>query len=133
MSTGDADALEAFRSEARTWLEENCPASMRTPMPEDEVVWGGRKAVYKNPEAKTWLDRMGAKGWTAPEWPSDYGGGGLSKAEARILQEEMRRIKARPPLFSFGLWMFGPALLEFGNEAQKKRFLPEIVSGEIRW
>jgi alkylation response protein AidB-like acyl-CoA dehydrogenase len=102
-------------------------------MPEDEVVWGGRNATFKRPEAKQWLDAMSAKGWTAPMWPSEYGGGGLSAAENAILEDELRRIKARPPLFSFGLWMFGPVLLEYGNEAQKKEYLPRIVRGEIRW
>ena len=47
--------LESFRQEVKDWLEENCPPSMKTPMPEDEVVWGGRNAVYKNPESKLWF------------------------------------------------------------------------------
>lgn len=128
-----AGGLEAFRAEVRAWLEANCPPSMRTPMPEDEVVWGGRNAQFKNPDSKAWLDRMGAKGWTAPTWPREYGGGGLSPSEAGVLAEEMKAIKARPPLYSFGLWMFGPALLEYGNEAQKQEHLPRIVRGEIRW
>ena len=126
-------SLEAFRSETRAWLEANCPPSMRTPMPEDEVVWGGRNASYKNPDSQRWLDEMGAKGWTAPVWPKEFGGGGLSAAENAVLQDELRKIKARPPLFSFGLWMFGPVLLEYGNEEQKKQHLPKIVRGEIRW
>lgn len=125
--------LEGFRLEVREWLEENCPPSMRTPMVDGEEVWGGRKATYKNPESKLWLDRMGAKGWTAPTWPKEYGGGGLSKAENKVLSEELRRIKARIPLMSFGLWMFGPVLLEYGNEEQKQEHLPKIVRGEIRW
>lgn len=125
--------LDAFRAETRAWLEENCPASMRTPMPEDEQVWGGRGATYKNPDSKVWLDRMAAKGWTAPTWPKAYGGGGLSAEENKVLQEELRRLKARPALMSFGLWMFGPALLEFGSEEQKSRFIPEIIRGEIWW
>lgn len=127
------DELETFRAETRNWLEENCPPSMRTPMKDDEIVWGGKRGTFKNPESKLWLDRMGEKGWTAPQWPKKYGGGGLSRAEDRVLQEELRRIKARPALFSFGLWMFGPALLEFGNEEQKLRFLPDIVKGKTRW
>ena len=127
------DELETFRAETRSWLEENCPPSMRTPMKDDEIVWGGKRGTFKNPESKLWLDRMGEKGWTAPQWPKKYGGGGLSRAEDRVLQEELRRIKARPALFSFGLWMFGPALLEFGNEEQKLRFLPDIVKGKTRW
>jgi len=125
--------LEAFRSEVRAWLEENCPASMRTPMTEDETVWGGRKCTFKNPDSKLWLERMGERGWTAPTWPKEYGGGGLSPQENRVLQEELRRIKARPALLSFGLWMLGPVLLEYANEEQKKEHLPKIVRGEIRW
>ncbi len=102
-------------------------------MPEDEIVWGGRRATYKNPEAKLWLDRMAAKGWTVPTWPRPYGGGGLPPAEARILEEEMRRLNCRPPLQSFGIWMLGPVLLEYGTEAQKSEHLPKIARGEIRW
>lgn len=125
--------LEQFRAETRAWLEENCPQSMRTPMGEDEVVWGGRRAKYLNPESKVWLDRMGAKGWTAPAWPKEYGGGGLKPDQVKVLSEELYRIKARPALFSFGIWMLGPVLLEYASEAQKKEYLPKIVRGEIRW
>ena len=126
--------LETFRAETRAWLEANCPAECRGPVEnEEDRVWGGRNAVYPTPAHKVWLDRMGAKGWTAPEWPTEYGGGGLSREQAKVLHSEMRRIDAQPPLASFGVWMLGPALLAFGTEAQKKHFLPEIVRGEIRW
>ncbi len=128
-----AKELDAFRDDVREWLEANCPPSMRTPMPEEEVVWGGRKATFKNPESKVWLERMAERGWTAPTWPKEYGGGGLGPDENRILQQELGRISARPPLNSFGIWMLGPALLEFANEQQKQQFLPPIVRGEIRW
>ncbi|KCZ63402.1 acyl-CoA dehydrogenase [Hyphomonas sp. L-53-1-40] len=133
MAYDESVDLEQFRAETREWLEENCPPSMRTPMKDDEIVWGGKREKFKNPEAKLWLERMGEKGWTSPEWPAKYGGGGLTRAQNRVLQEELRRIKARPALFSFGLWMFGPALLEFGNEEQKLRFIPDIVKGKTRW
>lgn len=125
--------LETFRAETRAWLEANCPASMRTPMSEEEVVWGGRNQTFTNPDSKVWLERMAERGWTAPTWPKDYGGGGLSKGEAIILDQEMKRINARSPLASFGLWMLGPVLLEYANEDQKKRFLPDIVHGRTRW
>lgn len=126
--------LESFRAETRDWLEANCPAEMRRPMKdENDAVWGGRKPVFQSEAQKTWLDRMAAKGWTVPEWPTAYGGGGLSKAEAKVLREEMGRIKARSPLLSFGIWMLGPALLKYGNEAQKLEHLPKIARGEIRW
>ena len=126
--------LDAFRAETRAWLEANCPVECRGPVESDEDrVWGGRNAVFPTPAHKTWLERMGAKGWTAPEWPAEYGGGGLSREQAKVLGSEMRRIDAQAPLASFGVWMLGPALLAFGTEEQKQRFLPEIVRGEIRW
>ncbi|MBT3788371.1 MAG: acyl-CoA dehydrogenase [Alphaproteobacteria bacterium] len=125
--------LDQFRQETREWLEANCPASMREPMSESEIVWGGRNAEFPNPDSKLWLERMGERGWTAPVWPTKYGGGGLSKDQNMVLQSELKRINARPALFSFGLWMLGPALLEFASEEQKLKFLPQIVRGEIRW
>ncbi len=128
-----SENLEAFRKEVQDWLAENCPPSMRTPMPEDETVWGGRGITFKNPDSKKWLDAMGSKGWTCPTWPKEYGGGGLSKEETNILHQELQRINARPALLSFGIWMLGPVLLEYANEEQKKEHLPKIVRGEIRW
>ncbi len=59
-----ATEIEQFRSEVRDWLEQNCPASMRTPMIDSELPWGGRHAEFPNPDTKLWLDRMIDKGWT---------------------------------------------------------------------
>ena len=127
-------SLEAFREDTRAWLEENCPASMRTPMPASETPNPGRRAQFKNPDTKVWLDLMAEKGWTVPHWPKEYGGGGLSIDENRVLREEMSRIGARTPLFGgMGTSMIGPALLEFGSEEQKKEHLPRICNGEIWW
>ncbi|MEZ5560317.1 MAG: acyl-CoA dehydrogenase family protein, partial [Pseudomonadales bacterium] len=125
--------LEGFRAEVRSWLEANCPQSMRTPMAEAETVWGGRGERFVNPDSRVWLERMAERGWTCPTWPREYGGGGLTADEDRILQQELRRINARPALQSFGIWMLGPALLEFASHEQKLEHLPKIVRGEIRW
>ena len=126
--------LDQFRADTRAWLEANCPAEMRTPMKsEKDACWGGRQFEFQSPAQKQWLDVMASRGWTVPDWPNEYGGGGLSAAETKIVKEEMAAIGARPPLTSFGISMLGPALLKYGNEAQKKRFLTEIARGEIRW
>src|SRR6186713_394894 len=126
--------LDSFRSETRSWLEANCPAEMRTPMRgEKDLCWGGRHFQFQSGAQKQWLDVMASRGWTVPDWPTEYGGGGLSPAEAKILKEEMRSLGCRPPLMSFGISMLGPALLKYGTEEQKKRFLPQIARGEIRW
>jgi alkylation response protein AidB-like acyl-CoA dehydrogenase len=127
----DADT---FRQETRAWLEENCPASMRRAVKSDkDQCWGGRNWVFESEDQKIWLERMAERGWTAPQWPVEYGGGGLSRQEAKILQEEMASIVARRPLESFGIDMLGPALFKFASEEQKQRFIPPIVRGEIRW
>ncbi|MEM7018249.1 MAG: acyl-CoA dehydrogenase family protein [Pseudomonadota bacterium] len=123
--------LEAFRQETRTWLEENCPPAMQTPG--DPYGGGGGKQPTPHPDAVVWLDRMAKKGWTAPTWPKEYGGGGLNREENQILQSEMRRINARTPLVGMGTSMIGPTLLDFGTEEQKKEHIPKIVTGEIRW
>ena len=125
--------LEEFRATTRHWLEENCPPSMRTPLPEDERVWGGRNPTFKNPDSKLWFERMVARGWTVPTWPKEYGGGGLSQDEALIFEEEMRRLNCRAPLFGFGISMLGPVLLKYGTAVQKALHLPRITRGEIRW
>lgn len=126
--------LEKFRIEVRTWLEENCPQEMRTPIQGDwDVCWGGRNFKFQSDAQKVWLERMASKGWTVPTWPTEYGGAGLSRVEEKVVLSEMRKIKARSPLTSFGIWMLGPALLKFGNASQKAEHLPQIARGEIRW
>ncbi len=107
---------------------------MRSPLrSEAEACWGGRNFQFQSEDQRLWLERMAERGWTAPTWPREYGGGGLDREQNKILKEELARIHARPPLFSFGISMLGPALLKFGSEELKQQHLPPIVRGEIRW
>jgi acyl-CoA dehydrogenase len=125
--------LETFREETQHWLQANAPASMYTPYKtQDELCWGGKK-LQCSPDAKRWLDVMAARGWTAPMWPKEYGGGGLSKAEAKVLAEEMGKLRLRPPLIGFGLSMIGPLLLQEGSDELRREHIPPIIKGEIRW
>jgi alkylation response protein AidB-like acyl-CoA dehydrogenase len=126
-------ALETFREETRRWLVANAPASMYAPLGNaDDLCWGGRRTKYP-PDVQRWLDVMAERGWTAPTWPREYGGGGLSKREAKVLAEETAKLRLRPPLTGFGLSMIGPLLLQEGSEELKREHLPRIVRGEIRW
>jgi alkylation response protein AidB-like acyl-CoA dehydrogenase len=120
--------LDAFRAEARDWLEANFPKSLAHK--QGAMIPGGEKP---SGDALTWKQRMADKGWGAPTWPTEYGGGGLSGAEARVLQQEMSRIGAENPVAGMGTSMFGPTLLEYGTEEQKRRHIPPIVRGELRW
>jgi len=126
--------LEAFRTATAVWLDENAPQSIRgLPASELDGTWGGKQETYANPDTKVWLDVCADKGFTAPTWPSEYGGGDLSNEEAKVLRQEMARLKVPPPLIGFGLTMIGPTLLRFGTEEQKREHLPRIAAGEIRW
>jgi alkylation response protein AidB-like acyl-CoA dehydrogenase len=121
--------LEALRKEARDWFEANFPQSLRgKPNPAMR-----EERVEPTPDQDLWRQRMGEKGWGVPTWPKQYGGGGLTPAEARVVQQEMMRIGAYNPIGGMGVMMFGPTLLEYGNEEQKQRHIPPIVRGEIAW
>ena len=126
----DADT---FRTEARAWLETHCPPSQRQPIVREEQIWAGSKATFPSEEARLWFEAMRDRGWTAPTWPTQYGGGGLDAEQARILEQEMARLNCRPPLYDMGLWMLGPALLTYGTPEQKATHIPRIVRGEVRW
>jgi alkylation response protein AidB-like acyl-CoA dehydrogenase len=120
--------LDAFRAEAREWLEANFPKSLANQ--QTAMIPGGESLTA---DGKLWKQRMADKGWGAPTWPTEYGGGGLSGAEARVLLQEMARIGAENPVAGMGTSMFGPTLLEYGTEEQKRRHIPPIVRGELRW
>lgn len=123
-------SIDAFRQEVRDYLAENCPESARGP---GEPITIGTKRPMENPELLAWRHKLGEKGWTIPTWPREYGGGGLSREEVMVLQEELRAIKARLPMGGMGVSMIGPTLLEYGTEEQKLRHIPKIAMGDIAW
>ena len=125
--------LESFSLEVDAWIEEHCPESMRSPMPVSEQVWASSDIHFPTTDSKIWFDAMVSKGWCTPEWPVEYGGGGLSFEESKVLRSRLKFFGCRPAQINFGISMLGPVILEFGTEAQKKEFLPKISRGEIWW
>jgi len=122
------------RAEIAEWLKDNCPRELRMPgRGEEDICWGGRRWVFQSEPQKVWFERCLAEGLTVPTWPKEYGGAGYSREDAAILAEEMQRLRAPPPLVSFGISMLGPALLKFGTDEQKRTHLTRIARGEIRW
>ena len=122
--------LDAFRADVRAWLAANFPASLKD---KDNAMSAVEGPVELTSDEAAWKKAMGDKGWGVPTWPAEYGGGGLSRAEARVLAEEMSRIGAWNPIGGMGVMMFGPTLLEYGSEAQKREHIPAIARGEVRW
>jgi len=133
-SAADADVvvnpIDAFRQEARAWLESHFPPSLNGKENPMATVEG---PTTLSDEEAAWKKAMGEKGWGVPTWPAAYGGGGLDRAQARVLGEEMARIGAWNPIGGMGVMMFGPTLLEYGSEAQKQEHIPAIARGEVRW
>ena len=112
---------QRFREEVRTWLAENVPAGVRTPIdPEDRSE--ELHAIGMDVRRK-----LGQKGWLYPTFPKEYGGGGLTGQHEMILQEELTRRK--PPIAGSNQLIL-PSLLVWGTEEQKQKFLPGLLRGE---
>jgi len=114
----------AFRDEVRAWLEANLPRDLRDKM--------ASYAHLSKEELLRWHKILAKKGWVAPAWPKEWGGTGWNVVQRYIFEEELGYVGA-PPLIPFGLTMCAAVLLQFGTEAQKKRFLPRIYNGEDFW
>jgi alkylation response protein AidB-like acyl-CoA dehydrogenase len=114
----------AFRDDVRTWIRSAMPPHIH----EKAAVDGN----FEMSEVMEWHKILHKKGWVAPHWPREYGGPGLDVTSRFILTEELE-LAGAPALSPFGLAMVGPLLMQFGNEAQKKRYLPKILSGDEVW
>ncbi|WP_128893191.1 acyl-CoA dehydrogenase family protein [Erythrobacter sp. HKB08] len=120
----------AFREEVKQFLAENFPPELKG---KSNALASVEGPTNENDAQAKWRKAMGSRGWGTPTWPKEYGGGGLSRKQARILNEEMAKVGAFNPIGGMGVMMFGPTLLEYGSEEQKKEHIPPICRGEIRW
>ena len=112
---------DAFRAEARAFFESEYPENLRF-LPR-RLTWA---------ESKPWWMALSKKGWLAPNWPVEHGGMGLEPGKLIIYWEETERAGiGRMP--DQGVTMVGPTLIRFGNEAQRAKYLPKILSGENVW
>ena len=129
-ATQEIDTDAAFREEAKAFLAEHFPPELKG---RSNALASVEGPTAETPAQKSWREAMGSRGWGTPTWPKEYGGGGLTRKQARILDEEMARAGAFNPIGGMGVMMFGPTLLEYGSEAQKAEHIPPICRGEIRW
>jgi alkylation response protein AidB-like acyl-CoA dehydrogenase len=113
----------AFRDEVRSFIAANYPAEMRVPNAETDLT---------KEQSLLWHRILYKKGWIAPLWPKEYGGPGWTVTQRYIFEQETSRAGTLPPL-PFAVVMVGPVIYTFGNDAQKKKFLPRILSGEDWW
>ncbi len=122
---------EEFRQQARAWLKENFPVELTGV---DGLIYqGNANTAAEDPTYQLWRERVATIGWGVPTWPRRFGGADLDQEQARIIGEEMLRIRAFNPIRSYGTMMLGPTLLEYGTEAQKLQHLPAIADHTKRW
>ncbi|HEY2482401.1 MAG TPA: acyl-CoA dehydrogenase family protein, partial [Caulobacteraceae bacterium] len=129
MADFGGEAAEAFRGEVRDWLKAHFSPTLKG----RSALMYMEGAAPADGDVRAWTGAMGETGWGVPTWPKAYGGGGLDAAAARILQQEMNGAGAWNPIGGMGVMMFGPTLLEYGNEEQKAKYVPGIVKGTTWW
>ncbi len=128
-----ADTAEqaAFRTEVKRFLEENLPELLKV-RPDDD------RDPYERPEGERakalsdWRKKLIEKGWIAPAWPEEYGGGGLGVLEQFVMNQEFAEHRV-PPAGGMGVMMAGPTIIAHGSEEQRKEHLSSILSGESIW
>ncbi len=138
MDWNDNDEQRAFREQVRTVIAERLPARYRTLAEhahEGERQWEfDRKA--DDPEAREaaaeWAAALSERGWVAPHWPTEYGGGGMTVAEQFVFRQEMAEASA-PAVGGSGVSLLGPTLIVHGTDEQKAKYLPPILAGERVW
>ncbi len=114
--------LEAFKEDVRAFIAEHLPQELRV---------GNRSDLPGEPLGR-WVNALAERGWITPDWPTEYGGGGLDRKTTAALRAELKAVRA-PIISSFGTSMLGPTLLEYGTEEQKKRHLIPISKHTTRW
>src|SRR5438132_6155934 len=109
---------ENFRARVRAWRAVNVPApgSLRT-----------------LDDMRAWQRKLHAAGFLGAAWPKEYGGAGLSEMEQAILNEELARVRAPQVVNAMAIWWVGPAIIRYGTDAQKKRFIPPILTADEIW
>jgi alkylation response protein AidB-like acyl-CoA dehydrogenase len=118
---------EAYRGGVRAWLEANQPPPLTEGEKEnitDDVLWERLKA---------WHKKLYAAGWAGLTWPKEYAGRGASFVEQVIFQQELARLNLPMGCNVLGVIMTGPALMQWGTDEQKKRYLQPILSGDEIW
>ena len=118
-----SDRENAFRAEARGWLEANVPGA---PLASFDTAEGARAH-------REWEKRLHAGGWAMVPWPKEYGGRGANLLEWLVFEEEYYRARAPKRINQNGIFLLGPTIMEYGTPAQKARFLPKIASSEEVW
>src|SRR5690606_12293980 len=124
MNVNYSDGELAFRDQVRAFLREKYPADLREKQ--------SRGIALGKDDIVRWQKILYEQGWAAVNWPVEYGGTGWSAVEKHIFANELAAANA-PEMIPFGVKMVAPVIYTFGNDAQKARFLPDILESNVWW
>ncbi len=133
MNFDDTPQEAAFRAEARKWIDANAPKELEAELSQSSL---GRIKLRKHDiveVAKRWQKKKSDAGWTCLHWPKEYGGRGATPVERVIWQQEEGVYGKLTHPFQIGEGMCGPTVMAYGSEADKRRYLPKLASGEHIW
>ena len=126
MDISFSETDRAFQQEVRAWMEEAWPQAMR-----DKQARSALGKLSKD-DRVLWQQRLAAKGWAATNWPIEYGGAGFTPTQSYIFDLERARVGA-PITVPFGITMVAPVIMKFGTQAQKDKYLPDILNTNVWW
>jgi alkylation response protein AidB-like acyl-CoA dehydrogenase len=136
MDFGDSAEEAAFREKVRAFIKKELPAELNR-RGTGGAMFGGGSGRFTNPDywkiLNGWLQKLDSRGWVAPAWPKEYGGGGLTVIEQFILNMEMALAGAPRSPNQIGLGWVGPTLILYGTEEQKQKHLRPILSNQAFW
>lgn len=121
-----SDEDRQFQREVRAWLDEAWPMEVRRRQSRSAL------ARLTKEDHVRWQKALHAKGWAATHWPKEYGGAGFTPTQNYIFDLERARVGA-PGVIPFGMTMVAPVIMKFGTEAQKKKYLPDILASNVWW
>ena len=113
-----------FQKEVNSFFNEKYPADIKEKQ--------NKSVPLEKEDFITWQKTLYKQGWAAPNWPVEYGGTGWTPVQKYIFANENAKANA-PAIVPFGLGMVGPVIYTYGNEAQKKKFLPGILASDVWW
>jgi alkylation response protein AidB-like acyl-CoA dehydrogenase len=132
MDFRDSPEEAAFRAEVRDFIAREVPAELRGARRAAgagfELFSSGQQAALDR-----WRRKLAERGWVAPAWPREYGGGGMTAFQQSIFHLELAEARVPAVPSGIGIGMAGPTLIVHGDDEQKQAYLPGILSGEVQW
>jgi alkylation response protein AidB-like acyl-CoA dehydrogenase len=132
MDFRDSPEEAAFRRDVKDFIERDCPPELKHAR---RAAGAGfdLSAPVQARAMDTWRKKLASRGWVAPAWPREFGGGGMTAFQQFVFHLELAEARVPAVPSGIGVGMAGPTIIVHGDEEQKKAYLPGILTGEVQW